>query len=200
MIPRSVAAMSLVVSLLAQNPASAQVTSAPSAPSSGVQRLRVIVLEGEGAINHIPTRTAVAPVVEVRDENDQPVQGASVVFQLPAAGPGGTFKGGLKTQTAVSDSRGQAGARNLLSNDQPGRFNIKVTATLRDLSAGVVISQTNSTKLQTTIAPPSRSKKWIWILVAAGAGGGAGIYFTQFRNNSSPVSAFAGPAVIGAPR
>jgi hypothetical protein len=38
--------------------------------------LKIVVLEGEGAVNIIQQKTAVAPVIEVRDRNDQPVAGA----------------------------------------------------------------------------------------------------------------------------
>lgn len=37
--------------------------------------LKVLVIEGEAAVNIIQQKTAVAPVVEVRDRNDLPVPG-----------------------------------------------------------------------------------------------------------------------------
>src|SRR5690349_15894995 len=53
--------------------------------------LRIIVLQGQGAMNNVQTRTGTAPVIEVRDRNDQPVDGANVVFELPRTGAGGSF-------------------------------------------------------------------------------------------------------------
>ena len=38
--------------------------------------LRIVVIEGEDAVNVIQQKTAVAPVVEVRDQNGLPVPGA----------------------------------------------------------------------------------------------------------------------------
>ena len=44
--------------------------------------LRLVVIEGEDAVNIIQQKNAVAPVVEVRDRNDQPVSGAVVRFAI----------------------------------------------------------------------------------------------------------------------
>jgi hypothetical protein len=44
--------------------------------------LQVVVLEGEAGVNVIDQKTAVAPVVEVRDRNDLPVVGAQVTFLI----------------------------------------------------------------------------------------------------------------------
>src|SRR5262245_52529650 len=53
----------------------AQLTAAPPG-------LKILVLEGEGAVNIIQQETAVTPIVEVRDRNDQPVSGAVVRFAI----------------------------------------------------------------------------------------------------------------------
>ncbi len=42
--------------------------------------LRVVVIEGEDAVNIIQQKTAVRQVVEVRDRNNLPVPGAIVTF------------------------------------------------------------------------------------------------------------------------
>ena len=49
--------------------------------------LRIVVIEGEDSVNIIAQGTAVPTLVEVRDRNDLPVSGASVLFLL---GEGGT--------------------------------------------------------------------------------------------------------------
>ena len=49
--------------------------------------LKIVVLEGEGAVNIIQQKTAVAPVVEVRDRNNQPVSGVFVIFKSRRAVP-----------------------------------------------------------------------------------------------------------------
>lgn len=37
--------------------------------------LRIVVIEGEGAVNIIQQKTAVRPLVEIRDRNNLPVAG-----------------------------------------------------------------------------------------------------------------------------
>ncbi len=48
--------------------------------------LKIVVLEGEGAVNIIQQKTAVRPLVEVRDRNNLPVAGASVTFSIGGGG------------------------------------------------------------------------------------------------------------------
>jgi hypothetical protein len=197
---RQLAVIPLALILGAHNLAVAQQAASGPARSGGAPGLRIIVLEGEGAVNHIPTRAATAPVVEIRDQNDQPVEGALVVFQLPDSGPGGTFAGGERLHKSVTDARGQAGTRGLVINEQAGRYTIKVTATFQDLANTAMISQANSVKARAVTASRGRSK-WVWILIAAGAGAGGAVYYTQSRNSSGPpVSASMGPVVVSAPR
>src|SRR5688500_11228988 len=51
--------------------------------------LKIVVIEGEDAVNIIQQKTAVAPLIEVRDRNDLPVAGVPVTFSV--AGPNATF-------------------------------------------------------------------------------------------------------------
>src|SRR5262245_34319878 len=70
-----------------------QLRAAAQPPPTG---LRIIVIEGEDAVNIIQQKTAVAPVVEVRDRNDQPVAGAIVNFAIRS---GRASFGGARTLT-----------------------------------------------------------------------------------------------------
>src|SRR5574341_471697 len=72
--------------------------------------LRIIVVAGEGAVNIIQQKTAVAPIVEVRDRNNLPVAGASVTFSV--GGSGASFGTG-STLTVVTNAAGQAPAAGL---------------------------------------------------------------------------------------
>jgi hypothetical protein len=49
--------------------------------------LKIVVIEGEGGVNIIDKKTAVRPVVEVRDRNDLPVAGVAVRFDGTRVGP-----------------------------------------------------------------------------------------------------------------
>ena len=74
--------------LIAASCSTAYAAQNASAPSPG---LKIVVIEGEDAINVIQQKTAVAPIVEVRDRNDQPVAGATVRFAIQ--GGRATFNG-----------------------------------------------------------------------------------------------------------
>lgn len=171
----------------------------PQAPSSPAlaKSIRIVPLEGEGASNDISTRTVTPPVVEVRDENDLPVEGAQVIFQLPSTGAGGTFGNNERTLMTVTNSRGQAMARGFDVNNVSGSFSIRVTATFHGLKATYIMGQTN----QTRAAAPRRGRKWVWIALA-GAGAAAAGATIALRQSDSPTSitASAGPVVFGPPQ
>src|SRR5436309_12779163 len=84
-------------------------------------RLNIVIVEGEGAINNIRQRTAREEIVQVEDENHQPVAGAAVSFLLPDSGPSGTFANGTRVFSTVTDSKGQAMAR-FQPNNEAGNF------------------------------------------------------------------------------
>ncbi len=104
--------------------------------------LKIVILEGEEGVNIIKKKTAVRPVVEVRDKNNSPVSGAAVVFLLPQSGPGGTFATGGKMMTVVTDSSGRA-TSGAFQPSGTGQFKIQVTASHQGRSATSVIAQTN---------------------------------------------------------
>src|SRR5262245_66031641 len=72
--------------------------------------LKIVVIEGEDAVNVVRQKTAVAPVVEVRDRNNLPVAGVPVTFSVTG---GGTFTAGAKTMTVVTNALGRATATGL---------------------------------------------------------------------------------------
>ena len=68
--------------------------------------LNIVIIEGDGAINNIRQRTAREPIVQVVDENNNPVPGATVAFLLPGSGPGASFPGGASALTVTTDQKG----------------------------------------------------------------------------------------------
>ena len=108
---------------------------------------------------------------EVRDDNGLPVEGAEVKFDLPPAGPGGSFPGQQFTATAKTNIQGQA-AVSFVPNFEAGRFNIRVTATLGNRIGHVVITQTNSARTSSA-EPRSGPFRFAWWKVAVVAGAGA---------------------------
>ena len=122
--------------------------------------LRIVVIEGEGAVNVIQRKTAVAPVVEVRDQNGLPVPGAVVRFTI--GGGNASFTGGSQTLTLTTNAAGRAAA-SAVNPLASGSVQIQVQATFQGQSAAATIAQTNVA----TAAQASGT-------AASAGGGGAG--------------------------
>jgi hypothetical protein len=128
--------------------------------------LQVVVLEGEDAVNIIQQKTAVRPLVEVRDRNNLPVPGALVTFSIP--GGASTF-GGASTLTVATNAAGQAAVTGLTPS-AAGAFQIQVSAAFQGQVATATIAQTNVlTAAQAAAAGAATGGS-----SASSAGGGAG--------------------------
>ena len=168
--------------------------------------LKIIVLEGEGAFNNIRRRLARDLTVEVRDEENLPVRGARVEFELPEVGPGGVFPGGVRNFVATTDIHGRASSTGLRPNSTEGRFRIRVTASLAGKTGTAVVSQSNTLAggVITGVNQGRSKKKWAILLgVAAGAAGG--IYAgtrseTPVLSPPRPTVLSAGAVSAGGPR
>lgn len=100
--------------------------------------LKIVVLEGENAVNIIQQKTAVRALVEVRDRNNLPVSGATVTFAV--AGQGGVI--GASTVTVTTNAIGQAALAGV-TPATTGSVQISVTAAFNELAATATITQTN---------------------------------------------------------
>lgn len=165
--------------------------------------LRILVLEGQNVHNSLKNRSTVSPVVQVLDAVDQPVQGATVTFEVPPAGPGGTFDG-KPIATTKTDSAGQATAA-LTINSTPGAFAIRVTASFAGQSGEAQIRQANDAKVLEAMVPlpPKpwyKNWKW-WAVIGAGAGAGiATVMILSGRNDTTTITIGSGSIGIGGPR
>jgi hypothetical protein len=126
--------------------------------------LRVLVIEGEDAVNIIQQKTAVRPVVEVRDRNNLPVPGAIVTFSIEG-GKAATF-GGASTLTVATNAAGQAAVTGLTPS-AAGVFQIQVSAAFQGQVATATIAQTNVMTAAQAAAASAASG-------SGSAGGGAG--------------------------
>jgi PKD repeat protein len=118
--------------------------------------LRIIVIQGEDAVNVIQQKTAIAPIVEVRDSNDLPVAGVTVTFTINSAS-NASFATGAKTFAVTTNAAGRAAA-SAITPLNSGPVQIQATATSGGTTATVTITQTN------VLTPPQAA--------AAGSGGG----------------------------
>lgn len=200
-LPRSFRAWVLIALLLPILPG--QTPQPPGALPGG--KLRVLILEGSNALNSIPSRAATFPVVEVRDENDLPVEGAEVIFTLPAAGPGGLFPNQKNTFTGRTNLQGQVRAPYLM-NATPGDFSIEVSASIGSRTGKVVVLQTHvmRTPEELTVKKRRWYKDWRVWAIASGGAATAIILGTRGGDSSSTstsvITITPGGPTLGGPR
>lgn len=133
--------------------------------------IKIIVQEGQGAINNIPQRRAKEPVVQVQHEDGEPVVGATVTFLLPDSGPGGTFADGARMLNMQTDAKGQATGRGLKPNATAGRFLIRVNVSYHGQTASATIAQINAIPAGAAKSG-GNSKKFLIIALIGGAAAG----------------------------
>jgi hypothetical protein len=190
---------------------------AQQAPSRSAQvdlgsitgRLQIFVLKGRDEIHLASDQTQKFIVVEIRDDNNLPVEGAEVSFELPASGPGGSFRGGLSKTTTRSTGQGQAAAA-FNPNQQLGKFQISVKASIGERSGSINVNQRISDSLNALSAGKKRgffNKKSIVILSIVGAGAATAAILATRNGNSgsgaastSPVTITPGSPTFGGPR
>jgi hypothetical protein len=165
-----------------------------------IQSLKVIVLQGQHSVNDTNRHIGVQPVIEVRDDNDLPVEGASVVFRLPPSGPGGMFDGRSYSKTVRTNAQGQAGVNGFAPNSQQGSFDVHVTAMLGSRMGEAVIPETNAANRLVMVAPKPK-KKPLWrnkyVLLGAGAAAATGIALALTKGSGNKnVTITPGPVTI----
>jgi hypothetical protein len=172
--------------------------------------LQVNVVDGEGAFNDIRRLQARVPVVEVRDEDNQVVPNARVVFQLPDMGPSGTFADGSHTLITNTDAQGRASGTGFRPNKTEGAFTIKVTASKDGAVGNGEVKQSNTLAGgDQSVQSGGHGKAKILIAVAGAAGGiaiaalraGGGSKSGGSTGTTTPVTSLTtGAITIGGPR
>jgi hypothetical protein len=150
--------------------------------------LRILVIDGDGAVNLIQQKTAVSPLVEVRDRNNLPVAGAVVTFRLAGRSPA-LFAGGSRTLTVTSNAAGRAAAGGLQSTGA-GTYEIQVEASYQGQVATATISQSNVARV---VSGGGISAATIGIVGAALAGGAVAatqVAGDMYANDSDDVVTF----------
>jgi hypothetical protein len=177
----------------------AQLVAGPAQAEELPKQLNIVVVQGEGAVNNIRQR-ATDPVVKVEDENHKPITEAVVVFTLPTEGATGEFVNHSKSLTVMTDSRGEAVAKGLKTNQFAGKLPIHISASYHGLTA-----RTNM--MQFSVVPAGQKEgggggngKLILILVAIGGAAAGGAAFALHKGGSSPTPgtpAIVAPIPIG---
>ena len=132
--------------------------------------LRIVVLEGEDSVNIIAQGTAVSTLVEVRDRNDLPVAGASVLFLLQNTNA--TLNAGLSQVALTTNALGQAAVA--VNPIAAGAVELSVSATFAGETAAATIVQTNFATAAQAAAGASATGGGGGTAGAAATGGAAG--------------------------
>lgn len=158
-----------------------------------VPKLRILIVEGDGAVNNIRRRMARAPIVQVEDENRKPVGGVILTFTLANRGAGGVFADGSQSLTVTTDSSGRAVASGIKPNNANGKFEIRVRASHNGQTAVATITQIN----QFAAAPLITAKSITLLSIAAAVAAGVAIGLTRGGNSpASPTAVPAPPTII----
>jgi hypothetical protein len=167
--------------------------------------LRIVIVEGQGAINNIKQRINREPIVLVEDESHKPVAGASVTFFLPNQGPGGTFSNGTNSLTTSTNAQGQAVARGIRFNNQAGAMEIRVAASIAGQTASAIITQTNVLGSASSGGPGggmSRTTKILILAAVVGGGAALGVLATHRGGSTTATPSTTitpGTVTVGAP-
>jgi hypothetical protein len=205
----------LVILTLSSAQSWAQQPNATNNPpdSKMLEKLRILVLEGERGLNDTERSLPALTVIEVRDENDRPVEGAEVTFRLPPSGPGGSFAGQKFSRSVRSNAQGQAALTGFTPNRELGDFGIQVTATYGTLMGRATIHQTNQAGVNSVTGTRvnkgffNKWGKWKWIIAGGLTVGAVVGIILATRGGSGSASSTPttviispGPIVIGAPQ
>jgi len=139
------------------------------AQATAQAKLRIVVVEGEGAKNVAQQIAPKQLIVRVLDANDRPVEGAAVTFKAPANGPSGDFTDDSKSIRVLTDTDGVANAGPYHPNAARGVYPIQVRAEFQRALATVNISQMN------VVQGKSHKKMIAIIAIVAGAAAGPAI-------------------------
>lgn len=192
--PRTIIAISLAAWLSAP-PASPGQTAVTGNQEVAILQLKVI--EGEGVVHPVGSRSSRPMTVQVTDETGRPVEGAAVSFLMPREGPRGAFEGGLPTEVLVSGPDGRVSVWGIRWGRAPGRVRIRITAVKGRVRAGTVSAQyiaapDQKGKRGSASKLLSRSKprgKWIAIALVAAAAAAGGLVLGLSGKSPAPVAA-----------
>jgi hypothetical protein len=154
--------------------------------------LQLGVVEGEGAVYPLGSRATRGITVQVTDDANRPVEGATVSFLLPASGAGGAFANGSRTEIATTGGDGRASVWGMQWNRTAGSFEIRITAAKGPTRAGTLATQYLSGELAPHEANslksrmgPGHGHKWLWIAVAVAGAAAGGVAVVLLKDKSS---------------
>lgn len=134
---------------------------------SAQSSLRIVIVEGDGAVNVIARNQVRSRqiVVRVDDDAGKPVSGATVSFRMPASNEAGGKIGGQSAVSVLTDIAGLAKIT-FQPNGLAGTFDIGINVSSQGRSASTFVSQTN---LQSAANVTGHDKLWRFLGFGAAA-------------------------------
>jgi hypothetical protein len=142
-----------------------------------------MVLAGSGEMNDLERRVMAPLVVQILDQEDRPMDGATVVFRFPINGPSAAFLDGKPAATVRANSGGQAAATNWMANGEAGTFEVHVSASYGNQIGETTLKMTNVTRIEEAKKVSKKESLWshTWFKAAVIGGAavaiGLGVYF-----------------------
>jgi hypothetical protein len=133
--------------------------------------LKIVLVEGQGAINLVNQKMERRFTIRVEEKYGAPGKGIPVTFTLPASGAGGQFTQGRRVLNVTTDANGYAVARGYRPNGTAGQYSIEVSAATPQGTVTAFIPQTNAIAAED--GGRSHRKLIFTMLAAAAAGTGA---------------------------
>ena len=197
---RSVATFLIATSLM---PVSAWGQAAQPAAVPTTQSLKVFPLVGQNGVNDLERRVMTPLAVQILDQNDVPVDGATVIFRFPIAGPSATFADQQSSQTIRTGANGQARSIGWTANSQVGAFTVQITATRGNEQGVNTVTMSNIARVIPASEVPKKrwwTSKWAKIAYIAAAGAIAGGVVMSQRNSDATIRGSIGSPTIGGPQ
>ena len=126
--------LTLVASMVWAPSANAQLP----APSSDQIELRIV--SGAGAEFQPGSQQKQRLAVQVVNQDERPLAGVAVTFQLPDEGPGGLFGNGQRSMVAFTNEEGEASIGGIKWSNTPGSVSIRVMAVKGMAHAGTLLT------------------------------------------------------------
>jgi large repetitive protein len=125
----------------------------------GTEPSNVFVLAGANQQASVLSTFKTNLQVKVQDGFQLPLEVAAVVFTTPSTGASGTFAGGSRSFSVLTDASGQALAPTLTANGSVGLYAVSVSASLNGVSVSTSLTLTNTRVATTTslVASPASS-------------------------------------------
>jgi hypothetical protein len=187
----------------------AQAPQPPAINTATVNSLKVVALAGSMEMNDLEHKVMAPLVIQVLDQNDQPVEGADVIVRFPLSGPSALFPEQKNAGTFRTNADGQAAAVGWMANSQVGTIKVQVTATRGFEQGSATISMTNVSSVKEAQKAHQKhwySSRWGKIAIVAGIAGVtvAVVLLTTGGGSSSPkvvvVTGTPGSPTIGGPQ